>query len=152
MKKIIQYAIAALVVYFVVTQAPKWVENVSELGSGLGRKGPALGQGRCVATAESASETFGRGLRNFSSPPVDIDAWEVFVEGLKEKMYDADTECNCPRDSCQRASEALEELDRLIDDFDGSLKGSGMPLNPARRQETIDRLLKRAREFDRQGN
>lgn len=152
MKKIIQYGILALVVYVVVTTAPKWIENVSELGSDLSRKGPELGQGRCVATAEGASETFGRGLRNFSSPPVDVDSWDVFMEGLKEKMYDAETECDCSRDSCQRASEALAELRQLIDDFDGSLRGSNMPLNPARRQETIDRLLKRAREFDRQGN
>ncbi len=81
-----------------------------------------------------------------------MESWDLFMERLKGQLYDADTECGCPRDSCQKATEALSELNALIADFDNSLRGSGMPLNPARRQETIDRLLRRARELDRQGN
>ncbi len=152
MKRIIQLAVLAALIYVVVQQAPQLVENVSDLGSGLSRRGSSVGLGACVVAAEGASETFGRELRQFSDPPIDLEAWDLFIEGLKEQIYHAEAECSCPRTSCERATEALGELNRLIADFDNSLRGSGVPLNPARQQETIDRLLKRAREFDRQGN
>lgn len=152
MGKLIKYAVILGLAYVAYTEGPKWVEQIGELGSGLGRKGGSVGIGRCVAATETASETFARGMRDFSKPPVDIDAWDHFMEGLKGHMYDAENECSCARDSCQRASEALDELRSLMSDFDGSLRGSNLALNPARRQETIDRLLKRARELDRQGS
>ncbi|MCP3963901.1 MAG: hypothetical protein GY719_39195 [bacterium] len=152
MGKIIKYAIFAVVIYLIYVNAPTWIENISDLGSGLGRKGSSVGAGRCVTAAETASESFSRELRDYSKPPIDMESWDLFMERLKGQLYDADTECGCPRDSCQKATEALSELNALIADFDNSLRGSGMPLNPARRQETIDRLLRRARELDRQGN
>ena len=151
MGKIIKYAILAAVLYAAYTQVPVILENVDNLGSDLDRKGSGLGQGACLQAAEDASETFGRGLRDFSEPPIDLEAWGLFLEGVKERQYEAESQCSCPRESCDRASEALAELSSLISDFDGSLQGDGMPLNPARRQETIDRLLKRARELDRMG-
>ncbi len=152
MGKLIKYGIILLLAYVVYTEGPKWVEQIGDLGSGLNRTSTSVGQGRCVRAAEIASETFTRGMRDFSQPPINLDAWDRFNEGLKGQMYDAESECSCPRDSCQRAAEALSELNALISDFDGSLRGSGLPLNPARRQETIDRFLKRARELDRQGS
>ena len=152
MTKIIKYAILAAVVYWIYTQAPAWVEKVTDMGSGLGRTGSSVGLGRCVTAAERASETFGRELRNFSRPPVDMEAWDRFMEDLQSQLWDADSECSCPRESCLKAAEALSELNALIDDFDGNLRGSGMALNPARRQETINSFLKRARELDRQGS
>ena len=151
MTKIIKYAIFAGIIYLIYVNAPTWIENISDMGSGLGRSGSSVGVGRCVTTVENASESFARGLRNYSKPPIDMDSWDLFMEELKGQIFDAETECSCPRDSCQRASEALGELNGLIADFDNSLRGDSMPLNPARRQETIDRLLKRARELDRQG-
>ena len=152
MSKIIKYAIFAVVIYLIYVNAPTWIENVTNMGSGLGRKSSSVGVGRCVSAVEGASESFARELRNYSRPPVDMDSWDLFMEKLKEQTYAADDACSCPQDSCQKAGEALGELNGLIADFDNSLRGEGMPLNPARRQETIDRLLKRARELDRQGN
>ena len=152
MGKLLKYGIVILLAYFAYTEGPQLVENIGDLGSGLNRKATSIGEGRCVVAAEDASEAFARGLRDFSKPPVNMDAWDRFMEGLKGKLYDAESECSCPRDSCQRATDALNELNSLIADFDGSLRGSGLPLNPARRQETIDFFLKRARELDRQGS
>ena len=152
MGKIIKYGVVALLAYVAYTEVPPLIDKIGDLGAGLNRKGSSVGQGGCVPAAEQASESFSRGLRQFSDPPVDIHSWELFLEEVKGYQYAAEAECNCPRESCQRASEALVELSALIADFDNSLRGDGMPLNPGRQQETIDRFLKRARELDRQGN
>lgn len=152
MSKILKLALLLLVAYLVFANYESWVDSISELGQGLSRTNEPVSEGGCVAAAETASEAFAVGMRNYASPPVDMDAWDEFLEGVKERVYEADTSCNCARDSCVKAMEALTELNLLIEDFDGSLRGTSMPLNPARRQETIDRMLKRARELDRQGS
>ncbi len=152
MSKIIKYGIFALVVYFVIQKAPLVVENISELGAGLSRKGSPVSQTHCLPAAERASDTFSSGLRDFSRPPFDLDAWDMFLEEVQRTVYTAENRCDCPRDSCQRASQAISELNGLIVDFDNSLRGEGVSLNPARRQDTINRMLTRARELDRQGN
>ncbi len=152
MGKIIKYGILIALVYFIVQNAPRWVEEVTKVGSGLSRKTGPVSQSHCLPAAERASEAFSEGLRDYAEPPFDIDAWDLFMEDVQRELYSAESRCNCPRDSCQRATDALSELSGLMADFDNSLRGDSMPLNPARRQETIDRFLKRARELDRQGN
>ena len=152
MSKILKLAIVALIVYVVFINYETWVDNVANIGQDLSRTGEPIAQGLCVHAAEGASESFAKGLRDYSSPPVDLEAWEVFLEGVKERIYRAESLCDCPRDSCVRATEALSELNQLMEDFDGTLRGDPGSLNPARRQETIDRMLKRARELDRQGS
>ncbi|MEM7349494.1 MAG: hypothetical protein AAF657_01725 [Acidobacteriota bacterium] len=152
MGKIIKYGIVLFLGYLAYTEGPALVERVTELGSGLGRKSSSVDQGGCIGSAENASESFSRGLRQFSEPPIDLNAWELFLEDIKEKQYNAEATCSCARSSCGKASEALAELATLVADFDNSLRGNGIPLNPARQQDTIDRFLKRARELDRQGD
>lgn len=152
MGKIIKYGIVALLVYFAYTEWPTLLESIDDFGSDLSRTSSSVGQGRCIPAAEAASDAFSRGLRDFSDPPIDMDAWDRFREVVKGKRYDAEAACNCARDSCQRATEALSELASLVADFDNSLRGEGVPLNPSRQQETINRFLKRARDLDRQGN
>ena len=153
MKKIIQFGVLALVIYFAYQQIPTVVDQISEMGEDLSRKGDSVSRGLCVPVVERASETFAMEIRNYPRPPFDLDAWDLSMENVREQVYDAESRCStCGLDSCVRATEALNELDALIADFDDSLRGEGMPLNPARRQETINRLLKRARELDRQGN
>ncbi len=152
MSKIFKIGIVVVVVYFGIKQVPPLVDKISEMGEGLSRKGDSVSQGQCVPAAERASEAFAVEMRNYPRPPFDLDAWEYSLERVREHTYEAESRCACGLDSCVRATEALNELDALISEFDDSLRGEGMPLNPARRQETINRLLKRAREFDRQGN
>ncbi len=152
MGKFLKYGILALLAYFVWQKAPELADWATNLGSGLNRKSVSISQGLCVSAAERASETFSRGLRDFSKPPFDLDAWDLFREKVTGEIYNADSRCDCARSSCLRAADALAELNGLLADFNNSLRGEGVPLNPARRQETIDRFLKRAREFDRQGD
>ncbi len=152
MGKIIKFGVFAAVVYAAIQYGPSLIDKVTDMGSGLGRKGGSVSQSRCIAQAEEASETFAREMRGYPRPPFDLDAWNQSLERVRGLVYDAENRCNCGRESCQRALEAISELNALIADFDNSLRGDGAPLNPARRQETIDRLLKRARELDRQGN
>ncbi len=152
MSKIFKLAIFALLVYVGFKQIPPLVEKVSEMGEGLSHKSPSVSQGDCVPAAERANKSFSREMRSYTKPPFDLDAWDFSMERIREFVYEAQNRCDCGRDSCQRALEALSELDLLISDFDNGLRGDDTPLNPARRQETIDSLLKRARELDRQGN
>ena len=152
MNKIFKLGILALLVYLIIQEGPALVEKVSDMGAGLGRKGSAIGQSECVTAAERASEALAKGLRNFSEPPIDVNAWDRFTEGVREKIYEAQDRCACPRPSCERANEAVEEVSNLMADFTNNLRGDSIALNPAHRQETIDRMLKRAREYDRQGD
>ncbi len=152
MSKIIKLGVFVLLVYLAITKLPPLVEKVTDMGSGLGRKSSSVSESQCVSAAEKASENFAVELRNYSRPPVDLKAWDLSMERVRGNIYDAESRCDCDRNSCQRASEAIAELNGLIAAFDNSLRGDSMPLNPARQQETIDRLLKRARDFDRQGD
>ena len=152
MGKIIKYGILVILVYFAIQKAPELVEEIANLGSNLSRKTGPVSQSHCLPAAERASESFSEGLRDFSEPPFDLDAWDYFLEDVRRDLYAAESRCDCPLDSCQRASQALDELSALIADFDNGLRGDSLPLNPARRQETIDSFLKRARELDRQGS
>ncbi len=152
MSKILKLALLAGLVYLMIQEGPSLVEKISNMGSDLGRKSGSVSKSFCVTAAEKASESFAEGLRDFSDPPIDLDAWDEFVERVRGDIYDAQDRCDCPRNSCQRATEAIDELTALMADFTNSLKGDSLPLNPARRQETIDRFLKRAREYDRQGD
>ncbi len=152
MGKILKVAVFALLIYVAIKEVPPLVDKVSEMGEGLSRKGGSVSQGDCVPAAEAASESFTNEMRNYTKPPFDLDAWDLSMERVREYVYEAESKCSCGRDSCVRATQALDELNGLIDEFDNSLRGEGMPLNPARSQETIGRMLKRAREFDRQGN
>ena len=152
MKKLLQLAIVALIAYFVFTNYESWVDSIANIGQDLSRTGEPVTQGLCVTAAERAGETFSRGMRDYASPPVDLDAWDQFVEEVKERIYRAEIHCECPRDSCARAVEAMSELNHLIEGFDNSLRGGNLTLDPGRRMETIDSMLKRARELDRQGN
>lgn len=151
MSKVFKYGILAILIYVAIKEVPPLIDQVSEMGSGLSRKSASVSETQCISTAERASQGFVREMRNYSQPPFDLDSWDLAMEGVREHVYDAQSRCDCGRDSCQRATEALDELNLLIADFDNGLRGDGAPLNPARRQETIDRLLKRARELDRQG-
>ena len=152
MGKVVRYVVLALLVYLAWQKAPELAEWATNLGSGLSRKSVSISQSLCVSAAERASEKFSGGLRDFSKPPIDLEAWDSFVEKVREDIYDAESRCKCPKSSCQRASDALAEVNSLIANFDNSLKGQGVPMNPARQQETIDRFLRRARELDRQGD
>ncbi len=152
MSKLIKIGVLVLLVYLAITKLPPLLDKVTDMGSGLGRKSSSVSQSQCVSAAERASESFTDEMRNYSRPPIDLEAWSQSLESVRAHINEADARCNCDRSSCHRAAEALGELNGLIAEFDNSLRGDGVPMNPARRQETIDRLLKRAREFDRQGN
>ena len=152
MGKIIKLGVFVVLVYVAIQKVPPWIDKVTDMGSGLGRRASSVSQSQCVATAEEASETFNHEMRGYQKPPFDLDAWGLSMERVRGAVYDAESRCDCGRDSCQRALEAISELNGLIASFDNSLRGDGTPVNAARRQETIDRLLKRARELDRQGS
>ncbi len=152
MSKLIKLGVFVLLVYLAITKLPPLIDKISDMGSGLGRKASSVNQSQCISAAERASENFTQEMRNFSRPPFDIDAWNRAMDSVRGDINDADSRCACPRSSCQRASEAISELNALISAFDNSLRGDGTPVSAARRQETIDQLLKRAREFDRQGD
>lgn len=106
----------------------------------------------CVSAAETASEVWGSGLRNFVNPPYDMAAWDEFRNRTGDAISAGERECRCNDDSCTTAKTALSELRSLVNEMDSSIRSGGPP--PAgivQRQEQIDNAINAARDLVRQG-
>jgi hypothetical protein len=106
----------------------------------------------CVTAAETASEVWGSGLRNFVNPPYDMAAWDEFRGRTGDAISAAERECRCNDDSCVTVKTAMSELRSLVAEMDSSIRSSGPP--PAgivQRQEQIDNAINAARDLVRQG-
>lgn len=106
----------------------------------------------CVSAAETASEVWGSGLRNFINPPYDMAAWDEFRSRTGDAISAAERKCSCNQDSCTTAKSALSELRSLVNEMDSSIRSSGPPpAGVVQRQEQIDNAISSARELVRQG-
>ena len=98
---------------------------------------------RCLRQA--ANDSFADELRRHSPPPIDQDAWSATMSSIDALIAQAEDSCYCSTASCDKASEALDEVRTLVYDFDSLASGSATGWsNPGTRQETIQRLLRNA--------
>lgn len=148
MDRFVKLAVLVVVLYFGVTQVVPWVKE--ELGIGVARDFSGGGGGGCVAVAEAASRDFGSGIRQFSRPPIDVESWDRVERQLSGSIYEAESACSCPEESCEKAREALDELRSILYDFDAGFRGQQpVPLNAARQMQRIDALLAEAGNLER---
>ena len=150
MGKILKLAFWVALVYVAVVYGWPWLqERIESVGetTASSAKSLSVGEGgRCVDLASRAADDFGAGMRNFSSPPYDQDAWGEFVAETRDQVSYAQGECSCSESPCTISREALYELDTLVGDFDQMVRRQTTSfLDPARDMERIYDLLGQAR-------
>ena len=152
MQRIIKLVVAVVILYVAYTKGLPWVQGMLEnAGSGgLGDSANATEEALCARSAERAIDAFGERVSRFSSPPIDTDAWDDAVSRSRDEMQTAERNCGCAHEACRVASEALDGLDDMIDQFDNSVQGGrGLPPNGARKLESLYGTVNRARSLAR---
>ncbi|MBZ0111205.1 MAG: hypothetical protein K8J08_01960 [Thermoanaerobaculia bacterium] len=104
------------------------------------------GVDRCLLLASDANEAFGAGIGQFSGGQPNRGDWMSFAGRVQKQAARAASACSCPGDGCGLAAEAMVELESLIQETDGLVRGSTDTFsNPANRHEKVYDLLARAR-------
>ena len=111
----------------------------------------ASGGSSCVRSAERASETWGRGLRQFANPPYDLNAWSSFRTNVESQLNAADVECACAGESCEKARGAMRDLRQLMNDLESTIRNGSDASDFVQRQESIDTRINEAAELARAG-
>ena len=151
MAKIIKLAIIAFLLYLAYTEG---LPLLRQLGDRVG--GDALHQSGgvrtgCVGAAERASDRFGERVGRVSGPGTDPQVWDDFRRSVDDAIYEAQSQCDCRLESCDKAREALSALGDQLAQFDERFRTGTMAQNPVSQQTRIHRLLGEAQELARQG-
>ena len=144
MGKLVAVAIVIGLAYLFLTNGREWLG-----GNSGGPRGAISEEGQaseaCIDAVEYANDSFAEELRRHSPPPIDQDAWSTTMSSIDGLIGEAENKCYCSTASCDKASEALDELRSLVYDFDSLASGTATGWsNPGTRQETIQRLLRAA--------
>jgi hypothetical protein len=150
MAKLLKLLFWIAVIYGAVVYGWPWLQGTIEgIGEGTAStaKGLSAGPGgRCYKLASDAADDFGNGMRGFSSPPYDTEAWAEFEQEIGDRIAYADAECRCAEDTCSLSREALRELDRMVEDFGRMIRtGTSSRIDPGRDMERVYGLLASAR-------
>lgn len=140
MRIVVVVAIAYVAWKYVVP----WVKQQGGRGS---ETTTASAGGACVRSAESASEAWGSGLRQFVNPPYDLDAWSSFRGNVESEINAADANCDCAAESCEKARVAMRELRSLVSDLDSTIRSGSDASDFVQRQERIDNAINEAAEL-----
>lgn len=148
MDRFIKLAVLAVVVYFGITAV---LPRLKEMGGGGRADLDAIGEGgHCVIVAQEASSEFGREIREFSRPSIDVESWDRVERQLNDTLSGAEDACSCPEEACETARQALDELRSIIYDFDSGFRGEQpVPFNAARDMQRVHDLLDEARSLAR---
>ena len=144
MGKLVAVALMVGLAYLFLTNGREWLGGNSSGSSGaISEEGQA--SEACIYAVEYANDSFADELRRHSPPPIDQDAWSATMSSIDALIVQAEDSCYCSTASCDKASEALDEVRTLVYDFDSLASGSATGWsNPGTRQETIQRLLRNA--------
>ena len=142
--------ILALVVFAWKVVWP-WVQK--ESGGVGGKHGASATDSACVKAAERASLGWGDGLSRFVNPPYDLSAWDSHRDRTYERISSAQSACNCEKESCRKAKEAMNDLRAIVSDMDGAIRNGGPPPDGlVQKQESVDSMIDDAREEAAKGN
>ncbi|MFQ5524648.1 MAG: hypothetical protein ACE5GX_00170 [Thermoanaerobaculia bacterium] len=147
MRRFLTLVVLAVIAYYGYTELLPRYQAYQDRQEAEERADDQAGEARiCVAAADSLNQDLGRGLRQFSRPPVDTGSWSTFMIQMASQLSSADSACNCPAEACRSAAAAVLEMRRLLNRFDAMARGRTAGIsNPATAQERIERLLARAR-------
>jgi hypothetical protein len=146
--RLLKWAAILALVLVVVNVVIPWVREHG--GGPLG--GPTTspsGEGdSCIALAQRASETWGRGLRQFVNPPYDASAWGSFRGDVDSQIRTAERECSCMEPSCKKTQAAMRTLRDLVSEMDIAIRnGSAPPDDAVQRQEAVDNQIDEAAQL-----
>lgn len=149
MRSVIRFAVFAAILYAIVVFAWPWVQE--HLGSpaafsptGEVAEGASEATA-CVGLARDVASTFGSEAPRYANPPADTGAWMQFSGRIQREISGVRDRCGCLHPSCDLATRALDELDSLVYEMDGMIRGSTDSVsNPARGMERVYDLLDEA--------
>lgn len=100
----------------------------------------------CVEAVSQTHDAVVQALSEISWPKVNRARWDDVRPDLEGRIGAAQATCSCAEPACATGSEALQAIDSLVAEADGSINGglTGM-FNPATQEEHIQALLTKAR-------
>jgi hypothetical protein len=135
---LVKLVILGIVVFGAWRYGLPWAKEQGFVG---GSRSAATGSpgGECVAAAESAVESWSRGVVRFVNPPIDVAAWSDFRGEVERRLDAARSACSCQAESCVTATDALRDLSSLLSDLDAAARSGGAPRGDlVRAQESLD--------------
>src|SRR3954454_14583268 len=143
MDRILKLLIVVIVLFFAWKYlSPKLLKKDTTTTTTEGSPAGTFVNSSCIAAADKASSAWGSGIGRFVNPPYDMDAWSVFRADVDSKIANAEGQCACVAESCEKVRSAMSELRGLANDLEGALRnGSPPPGDIVQRQEAIDKKL-----------
>ena len=147
MAKILRPLLLLVAIYFAYTELFPWLKDLSKPDRPSADAAPSA---RCFFRTEEAQDLFAEGFRRFSAPPVDLDHWQDHYENVSHALSVADAACNCDEEACGRATSALGQLRRLMDDTHDSMsRNLGFPSDSVGRMDEFQRAFNQAKTLAR---
>ena len=149
MRSLIRFAVFAAILYAAVVYAwPRIQEHLRSPAafapSGDTTEGASEATA-CVGLARDVASTFGSEAPRYATPPADTGAWMQFSGRIQREISGVRDRCGCLHPSCELGTRALDELDSLVYEMDGMVRGSTDSVsNPARGMERVYDLLDEA--------
>jgi hypothetical protein len=142
LRKLLKYLV--ILVILIVAWKEGWPRLQAKLADlGHPGSGTVAGEdeaGRCVREATTAASDFGNGVSQYARDRSDTGGWRI-----QNQVQSARGLCRCPGEACDKATEALDQLDDLIQRTDGLVRGStDVMFNPATDMEQIYHTLEEA--------
>lgn len=147
MRSFIHLAVLVAIAYLGYTQLWPWWRSHEESQAAEHREEPSTSGAReCISEAEAVTRDFAEEIRQFPAPPIDAALWSSFMVQTSSRLSAADAICRCAGEACLSAATALFEQRKLLNQFDGIVRGTSTGVaNPAAALERIESLLSRAR-------
>lgn len=142
MGKIVKLAVLVGVIYFGITYGKPWVESLIDRRGGMASGGDD-DAGRCLREAERATETFTEQLARLTTP-IDKEQWASGLSTAEGQVSRARASCVCEETTCEKAHAALEQLARLMESTDRTIRSGEGFFNPANEVDEIQNLLNEA--------
>lgn len=148
---IIKWGVILVVLFIGYTKGLPWLKQQKFLSSSSSSKA-ANAKPSCTELAAAASEAWGNGIAPFVNPPVDRSAWDAFRSDVESRIDKARSECRCSAESCTKAADAMDRLQKLVATLDASVQsGAAPPSDLPQQQEQIDNLIDVAQSLVREG-
>ena len=99
----------------------------------------------CLELATAANDEFASRVGQFIGRQGDTGDWMQFAGGVQNRIGSAQSACGCIGEGCVLASRAMSELETLVQEVDGAVRGATEgAANAANRQEKVYDLLNQA--------